>query len=238
MPEKKVIYKVFIASPSDVKDEVKVLFETIYHWNTVNSEMYEVFLHPVNWRTDSFPEMGNEPQKIINNQIVDKADVLIGVFWSRIGTPTKDAQSGTVEEINSFIANGKPTLLYFSSRTIDPYSIDQQQFTKVKEIKERYKSEGIIWEFSDIYEFTLIIFCTTNKIAKPYGYELSELDKYGNITHFSDMVGFLEKHENDNALLYKISIKKNCFGKQDVIYLKYDPDCLRFKDYIVNTEGW
>jgi hypothetical protein len=52
------------------------------------------------------------------------------------------------------------------------------------------------------------------------------------------MVGFLEKHENDNALLYKISIKKNCFGKQDVIYLKYDPDCLRFEDYIVNTEGW
>jgi hypothetical protein len=36
---------------------------------------------------------------------------------------------------------------------IDPYSIDQQQFAKVKEIKEKYKNEGIIWEFSDIYEF-------------------------------------------------------------------------------------
>jgi replicative DNA helicase len=167
MPGKRDVYDVLIASPSDVRDEVKILVDTIYRWNNINSDKYSVFLNPVNWRTHSFPEMGGEPQKIINNQIVDKADILIGVFWSRIGTPTKDAESGTVEEINKFITNGKPALLYFSSKTIDPYAMDNAQFSKVKEIKDKYKSEGLIWEFSEIVEFKeLIISHLTSTVGK------------------------------------------------------------------------
>jgi replicative DNA helicase len=158
MAKKSLIYKVFIASPSDVKDEVKVLTETIYRWNSINSEKYSVFLNPSNWRTDSYPEMGDEPQKLINKQIVDIADILIGVFWNRIGTPTSDAPSGTVEEIEKFISEGKPTLLYFSSRSVDPYSIDQIQFNKVKEIKQKYINKGIIWEFSEIPDFREQVF--------------------------------------------------------------------------------
>jgi hypothetical protein len=32
--------------------------------------------------------MGDEPQKIINKRILKDADLLVGIFWTRLGTPT------------------------------------------------------------------------------------------------------------------------------------------------------
>lgn len=43
--------------------------------------------------------MGISPQSIINEQILDKCDFLVGVFWKRIGTATDKYASGSVEEI-------------------------------------------------------------------------------------------------------------------------------------------
>jgi hypothetical protein len=39
---------------------------------------------------------------------------LIGVFWTRVGTPTGIAESGTLEEIERVAAEGKLVMLYFS----------------------------------------------------------------------------------------------------------------------------
>jgi hypothetical protein len=33
---------------------------------------------------------------------VESGDILMGVFWTRLGTPTGKAPSGTVEEIEHF----------------------------------------------------------------------------------------------------------------------------------------
>jgi hypothetical protein len=42
------------------------------------------------------------------------------MFWTKLGTDTGVADSGTVEEIDQFVSAGKPALLYFSSRPINP----------------------------------------------------------------------------------------------------------------------
>ncbi len=72
----------------DVTQERSIIREILYDWNIVNSEKYGMVLNPTGWDISSYPDMGNHPQKILNKQILDKADILIGVFWTRIGTKT------------------------------------------------------------------------------------------------------------------------------------------------------
>jgi len=64
-------------------------------------------LHAVRWETHSYPATGERPQGIINRQIVDSGHLLIGIFGNRVGTPTGEAQSGTIEEIEEFRKTGR-----------------------------------------------------------------------------------------------------------------------------------
>ena len=67
------------------------------------------------------------PQAAINDELVRTSDVLVGMFWTKLGTHTGVAESGTVEEIDQFVAAGKPAMLYFSRRPIDPNAINLRQ---------------------------------------------------------------------------------------------------------------
>lgn len=64
------------------------------------------------------------------------------MFWTKIGTSTGAAESGTVEEIDQFVAEGKPALLYFSSRPIDPNKIDLKQHKKLRAFSRRGRTAG------------------------------------------------------------------------------------------------
>jgi hypothetical protein len=73
------------------------------------------------------PGCGDYPQGLINNQIVDDCDILIAAFWSRLGTATPVAPSGTAEEIGRLRERSKNVLLYFSSAP-SPQSHDPEQW--------------------------------------------------------------------------------------------------------------
>ena len=137
------VFNVMIASPSDVADERTIVREVIYDWNAVHSERENIVLLPVGWESHSSPEMGARPQEIINKQTVDKCDLLVGVFGTRIGTDTGEYPSGTVEEIEEHIALGKPVMLYFSKRLGDSDSFDKDQYAKLEELRKDYESRGL-----------------------------------------------------------------------------------------------
>ncbi len=165
MPSKATVYKILIASPADIEEERKVLPDVIKYWNTVNSEHYGVILEPVLWETHATPEMGNRPQAIINKQLLKKCDILIGIFWTRLGTPTGEAASGTVEEIEEFIKAGKPVSLYFSSIPIAPERFDIEQYKRLSDIKKNYEKEGLIINYKSIDELgTKLLMDITQKI--------------------------------------------------------------------------
>ncbi len=107
-------FNVMIASPGDVASERAIVRDVVYEWNAVNAASRKVVLLPVGWETHSSPEMGATAQTIINRQVLSKCDLLVGVFWTRIGTATEHHLSGTVEEIEGHISAGKPAMLYFS----------------------------------------------------------------------------------------------------------------------------
>lgn len=113
-----------IASPGDVSEERKVAREVILDWNNIHSFSRKIVLMPISWELNTFPSMGERPQEIINAQILNDADILIGIFWTRIGSPTGKAPSGTVEEIEAHINSRKSAMLYFSNQPVVASSID------------------------------------------------------------------------------------------------------------------
>lgn len=148
-----MVYQIMIASPGDVENERNIISKTIYEWNTLNTYKDKIVLLPVRWETHSSPEMGNGPQEILNDQILKMSDLLIGVFWTRLGTPTEKAESGTVEEIREHIKAGKPAMVYFSNQPINPDNIDYEQYTKLKQFKEECQSMGLYVTYNSLEDF-------------------------------------------------------------------------------------
>lgn len=147
------IFKVLVASPGDVGDERNVIPEIINEWNAINASMSKVVLMPIKWETHSAPLLGDRPQAIINKQLVKDCDILVGVFWTRIGTNTGISISGTAEEIEQFVEMKKPVMLYFSQALVDPDKIDISQFTILKNFKEKMRLQGLTESYQNIPDF-------------------------------------------------------------------------------------
>ena len=147
------IVKVIIASPADLKDEREVIPGLFNRWNHANSEVH---LEPVMWESSSVPAMGDHPQHILNEQIIKDGDLLVALFWSKIGTPTPTSKSGTVEEIREFI-NKKGSfrvMVYFCNRPIqrDPSNLNVEEIKTLQEFRIEMKSKCLFQEFGNTDE--------------------------------------------------------------------------------------
>lgn len=157
MPYPANVYNVLIASPSDVAEERVIIQEVIHDWNTLNSLSRGIVFMPVMWETHSSPEMNIRPQEAINRDVVHHCDIAIGVFWSRIGTHTGAAQSGTIEEIETMSNSKKLVMLYFSERNL-PYDHDREQFDKLLDFRRKMTPGSLIESYKDLPEFRNKIF--------------------------------------------------------------------------------
>lgn len=147
------VLEVMIASPGDVTNERQVVREVLNEWNILHARARRALLVPVGWETHSAPELGGRPQQMINDRLLAHCDLLVGIFWTRLGSPTGASASGTVEEIEEHIKAGKPAMLYFSSAPVVPQSLDAEQFGKLQEFKDWAMERGLIAEFDSIDEF-------------------------------------------------------------------------------------
>src|SRR5437867_1242988 len=144
---KSATYRVLIASPSDLAEERQAATAAVNVWNAQHAVAESVVLLPVMWETHVTPQSGIRPQVAINRQLVRECDILVGMFWTKIGTGTGVAESGTVEELDKFVAAGKPALLYFSRRPIDPNEIDPKQLKKLKSFKHATYKRALVGSF-------------------------------------------------------------------------------------------
>jgi hypothetical protein len=142
-----------IASPSDVDPERAVAREVIYDWNNIHSLSNKFVLLPVGWETHTSPELGSRPQDLINDRVLHECDLLVGIFWTRLGTPTGESTSGTVEEIERHLEMKKPAMLYFSDQPVALKSVDAQQYDSLLAFKEKCKARGLIQEFTSRDDF-------------------------------------------------------------------------------------
>lgn len=152
MPYSATVLNVLIASPSDVLEERTTIAESLHEWNSLHSATQGIILLPIMWETHSAPAMGDRPQGLINDRVVRGCDILIGSFWTRLGSPTGVEISGTVEEIKWFLAQKKPVMLYYSKKTADIDTVDWEQVQKLKDFKASIRDKGIQEDYRDVQE--------------------------------------------------------------------------------------
>jgi hypothetical protein len=109
------------------------------------------------WETHAAPLLGERPQEVINKQIVRECDLLVATFWTRLGSPTGEAESGTTEEINWFASQRKPAMVYFSTQNI-PSDADLDQVKRLREFKKSILSRGLIFDYDNTLNLESILF--------------------------------------------------------------------------------
>lgn len=153
MPSTATVYRALIASPSDVEAERDAAKDVIMRWNAANSQRRGVVIEPVLWETHVAKDLGDTPQNIISDQIIDVCDFAIGIFWSRIGTPTDDEPGGAVEEIKTMaFENGKPAIVGFCNRDIPRDRLDIEQIQKLDEFEQKCENEGLYFTYDSVEE--------------------------------------------------------------------------------------
>jgi hypothetical protein len=127
------VYRVLIASPSDVQPERDVVERAIIDWNDEHALDRNVVFLPVRWERAS-PRGGATGQDIVNEDLVDTSDVLVGTFWWKVGTKTRSERSGSIEEVRRFAESGKPYGLFFKNAPM-PMDHDPEQYASLLAFK-------------------------------------------------------------------------------------------------------
>lgn len=165
------LYNVFVASPSDVQAERDCLSDIIKEINLTTANNLGVKLELLRWETHTYPSFGKDSQDVISKQINDDYDIFIGIMWSKFGTPTGRAESGTKEEfLNAYekwkTSDGKELVImfYFKNAPILPENIDPEQITFLKNFKAELGDKGGLYsQFNDLEEFKQFVRIHLNK---------------------------------------------------------------------------
>lgn len=197
--ETRVIYKCFISSPGDCKDERAACQKIIDDINNGLAKHLKINFEVFMWEYDVLPDMGKNGQEIIDDYI-KKAnyDIFIGIMKNRFGQPTKKAGSGTEHEYNDALkkkidaGDSLPRIIFFFGKEkIDPDKLDYEQYLKVKSFKSKLGGEGIYVDFEGLENFEYLLRSKLELFIKDH----SPLDKPSEKIREIDLV--LKKLEND-----------------------------------------
>jgi hypothetical protein len=119
----------------------------INRWNIDNAGDTGVVLLPVRWETSATAEIGGAPQDVINRQLVETSDVLIGIFGTRLGSPTATNVSGTAEEIQHFVETDRPATVYFSNERVAIDDVDADQLSALQVFRKVLRTRGLLGEY-------------------------------------------------------------------------------------------
>lgn len=141
-----VHYYFLISCPGDVQDDIKIITEATADVNKRIGDPLGIHLVTLYWKEDAIPEVGGSAQTVINKQLLEKADGVIALFWTRFGTPTDEYGSGTEEEIEKAISDHKDVKLYCSNKPVTPSQMKDEQYQKVVAFKNKYP--GLFAEYN------------------------------------------------------------------------------------------
>lgn len=161
------VINLLIASPSDTlaaRDEVE---HAVLGWNRDRARVAGIVVLPLRWETDSVPLLGASAQEVINKQLLERADVVVGLFHSRLGQPTATHPSGTAEEILKASDAGKPTHVYFADLP-HPANVDVDQLHALRTFRSEIEQRGLLGSFASSEDLA-------SKIRAAIEHDLGEL---------------------------------------------------------------
>lgn len=136
------VLRVFIASPGDVVHERDLVEQAISNWNrSGQSQRTGIILLPQRWELDAVQRAGRPTQAEIDEQLLQHADIVIAIFHSRLGRPTAEFLSGTVEEIEYVRPHTLGTHMFVSRQDL-PWNHDQPQLRALRDYEEALSARG------------------------------------------------------------------------------------------------
>ena len=176
MPRNTTVLRVFVASPSDVSDERDAVNEVINELNLTLGRNTGILLEAVKWETNAIPGIGADAQAVVNDAIGDDYDILVGIMWTRYGTPTSRAGSGTEEELERALTRFREhpkelrIMFYFKDAPISPSSLDTTQLAKIQAFREELgKQGGLYWSFNSTDDFRNFLRIHLSKQVHDFG---------------------------------------------------------------------
>jgi nucleoside 2-deoxyribosyltransferase len=147
MPSEVQKLDVLIASPGDANAGRDAIERALREWNNTRGDSQNLFLRARRWEIAAVPISGHgDAQSVINSQLVDDSDIVIAIFYHRLGSATPRSVSGTVEEIDRSISKGKPVHLYFAQKRM-PHDADLDQVKALRSFKELMQQRGLVGSF-------------------------------------------------------------------------------------------
>jgi hypothetical protein len=153
MPEQVLLFRVFVGAPSDVDEAHDVIRGQIEQWNRDHGPLSRARVEFTNWRTHSHPAAGRRPQSVINKQVLDQCDIMVGIFNARFGSPTGVADSGTEEEIRRSIKRDKKVMVYFADLAVPTRSKARDEFERIEKFKRKLGQQALYHTYTDLKAF-------------------------------------------------------------------------------------
>jgi hypothetical protein len=158
MPETIQLFRVLLAAPADVTEEHQLVAGAVNDWNLQHGESSKARIELMNWRTHAYPEAGRRPQDVINRQFADRADLVVAIFWRRLGSPTGKASSGTVEEIERAQRRGKKVMVYFSQHLgAENEPPDSREQARMERFRKKLGKIALYEIYADVQEYERVM---------------------------------------------------------------------------------
>jgi hypothetical protein len=153
--------RVVVVSPGDVKRERECLPTVLAELNEGIAGELGLHLSPWLWETDSYPGFHVQgPQGQIDDQMrIQDADIVVGIFWTRIGTPLSDGKTGTEHELlrayEVWQQQHRPHILvYFSQARYAPKSRPEaEQLSALWAFRDELKPKGLLGTYASAARF-------------------------------------------------------------------------------------
>jgi hypothetical protein len=157
--------RVVLVSPSDVAGERAVVQKVVDELNRGVAPDRGFRLALWRWETDARPGVHLDgPQGLIDELMdIQNADIVVGVFWKRFGSPTAEADSGTEHELRRAWAarkeRGRPeVMVYFGTRAYSPKDPGElMQWQRVLEFQRELPQEQLWWNYKKRLEFEALL---------------------------------------------------------------------------------
>ena len=147
MPKQTLTFQCLLISPGDVVEERDAVIKTLEQWSATIGTTLGATVRVLRWEL-ARPEMGAAAQDVINEQLVDECDFGIAIFWSRLGSPTKEHPSGSAEEVARLVGKGANVMTYFSEKPVPHSALTDDQYAKLQALRNDYQKEGLLGSFA------------------------------------------------------------------------------------------
>jgi hypothetical protein len=143
---------VFLSCPGDLSEVKNELTAAVREVGNL-LQPFGMLVSPWRHESHALPGLGVDAQEVVTKQLPEY-DVYVGLLCNRLGTPTRRAASGTVEEFNDarlrFLETGRPDILFYICAnprdSVDPG--EQRQLQRVMEFRDNFP--GLFASFDSI----------------------------------------------------------------------------------------